>query len=194
MNMANDAKTEQGIEDWLDSIEPNPADARDATNFRRIIAANDALEAAQDELRAAVMAARAAGDTWDAIGVALGVSRQAAYQRFGKREPISDGPTSSHMGQKRVAAAAIQVGDAIFRPVPEGDLLMIVKEIHRGSREGTDLFVYRGVVHKLTGPGAGPNFLLLGEMKGGIVGVSEWLAPVDGDVVKAVPLAESDEF
>jgi len=30
------------------------------------------------------VSARAAGDTWDAIGVALGTSRQAAYQRFGK--------------------------------------------------------------------------------------------------------------
>jgi hypothetical protein len=82
--MANKVKNEQDLDAWLDSIEPDPADARDATHIRRIIAANEALSAADDELRAAVVSARAAGDTWDAIGVALGTSRQAAYQRFGK--------------------------------------------------------------------------------------------------------------
>ncbi|MEJ6537445.1 MAG: hypothetical protein QNL98_09465 [Mycobacterium sp.] len=85
--MANKVKNEQDLDAWLDSIEPDPADARDATNIRRIIAANEALSAADDELRAAVVSARAAGDTWDAIGVALGTSRQAAYQRFGKSIP-----------------------------------------------------------------------------------------------------------
>ncbi len=70
-------------EDFLGQIDPDPADARDASHIRRIIAASEAVEVAQGELVAAVAAARAAGDTWDAIGVALGVSRQAAYQRFG---------------------------------------------------------------------------------------------------------------
>lgn len=77
--------TEHDIEDWLDSIEPDPADARDATHIRRIIAANERFDAAAAELRDAVDAARKAGDPWEAIGVALGVTRQAAYQRFGLR-------------------------------------------------------------------------------------------------------------
>lgn len=82
--MAKKAKTERDLESWLDEIEPDPADAHDASHIRRIIAAAEAVERATAELRAAVMAARAAGDTWDAIGVALGTTRQAAYQRFGK--------------------------------------------------------------------------------------------------------------
>ena len=81
------ANTERNLESWLDSIEPDAADARDATHIRRIIAAADGIEQAEAELRAAVAAARAAGDTWDAIGVALGTTRQAAYQRFGKTVP-----------------------------------------------------------------------------------------------------------
>jgi len=76
-------KNERNIEDWLDTVEP-VGPARDATHLRRIIAAAEGLKAAEVELVAAVAAARAAGDTWDAIGVALGVSRQAAYQRFGR--------------------------------------------------------------------------------------------------------------
>lgn len=81
--MAN-VKHERDVEGWLDSVEPEPADARDASHIRRIIATAEALEGAESDLRAAVADARAAGDTWDAIGVALGTSRQAAYQRFGK--------------------------------------------------------------------------------------------------------------
>lgn len=82
--MAN-MKHERDVEAWLDSIEPEPADARDASHIRRIIAAVEALDGAEADLRAAVATARAAGDTWEAIGVALGTSRQAAFQRFGER-------------------------------------------------------------------------------------------------------------
>lgn len=78
-------KHNQTVDEWLDSVEPIAADARDASHIRRIIAAAQACDVADTELRAAVAAARSAGDTWDAIGVALGTSRQAAYQRFGKR-------------------------------------------------------------------------------------------------------------
>lgn len=112
--MAN-TKTEQELEDWLDSIEPNPGDARDATHIRRIIAANEGVSEAESELRGAVTAARAAGDTWDAIGVALGVSRQAAFQRFGKlvaidlqreaRAPAKKAPVKKAAAQARKAPA-----------------------------------------------------------------------------------------
>ncbi|WP_343603007.1 hypothetical protein [Mycobacterium sp.] len=74
----------QSIDDWLDSVEPDSTAARDASHIRRIIAAADAVDVAQTELRAAVAAARNAGDTWAMIAVALGISRQAAYQRFGR--------------------------------------------------------------------------------------------------------------
>ncbi|WP_191499076.1 hypothetical protein [Mycobacterium simulans] len=76
-------KHKTDIDEWLDTIEPNPAYARNASHMRRIIAAKEAVETAESELRAAVEAAREAGDTWAAIGVALGITRQAAFQRFG---------------------------------------------------------------------------------------------------------------
>jgi hypothetical protein len=68
----------------LDSLEPAEHPARDAASFRRIIAARHQLAAAETELRAAVKAARAAGDSWTVIGMALDTTRQAAYQRFGR--------------------------------------------------------------------------------------------------------------
>lgn len=64
------------LEAWLNSIEVNPADARDATNLRRIIAAREALDQA-------IIAARAAGDSWAMIAAALGISADAAQQRYG---------------------------------------------------------------------------------------------------------------
>ena len=68
----------------LDSLDPAAHPARDATGFRRIIAARQALVDADSELRAAVAAAREAGDSWTVIGAALDTTRQAAFQRFGR--------------------------------------------------------------------------------------------------------------
>lgn len=79
--MADDPAADE-INEWLDSEEINPADARDATHFRGIRAAVTG-NAPQAEVEAAVAAARAAGDSWDVIGLALGVGREAAKQRYG---------------------------------------------------------------------------------------------------------------
>lgn len=52
----------------------------------RIIAARKQVDTAKQELQEAVNAARASGDSWTVIGAALDISKQAAYQRFGKRQ------------------------------------------------------------------------------------------------------------
>jgi len=51
------------------------------TRVRIAVRARDLADA---QLRVQVVEARAAGVTWDAIGAALGVTRQAATQRYGK--------------------------------------------------------------------------------------------------------------
>jgi hypothetical protein len=75
-------KDDDGIAVWLDSIDPDPTDARDARHMRRIIAAAEKLDVAQAELNEAVAVAREAGDSWAMIGTALGINRRAAQQRF----------------------------------------------------------------------------------------------------------------
>lgn len=77
-------QTREDRETGLDAISPVTHPARDAEHFRRIIAANKAIEVARQELFDAVAAARAAGDSWSVIGAALGVSKQAASERFGR--------------------------------------------------------------------------------------------------------------
>lgn len=66
------------VENWLDKLEVDPAKARDGSHMRRIAAADS-----KTELGDAIATARAAGDTWAMIGTALGISQQAARDRFG---------------------------------------------------------------------------------------------------------------
>ncbi len=73
-----------GGDEGLDSLDPSRTRSRDASGLRRIMAAKAAVQAAEADLRAAVHAARVAGDSWAAIGFALDTTRQAAYQRFGR--------------------------------------------------------------------------------------------------------------
>jgi hypothetical protein len=68
----------------LDGLDPTVHPARDAVNFRRILAAREHIADAETELRDAVRAAREDGDSWTVIAAALDTTRQAAQQRFGK--------------------------------------------------------------------------------------------------------------
>jgi hypothetical protein len=72
-------------QDWRDVTQPDLPDAPvSVSHFERIVAADEAVNDAEADLSGAVAAARAAGDTWTAIGAALGISRQVAQRRFGK--------------------------------------------------------------------------------------------------------------
>lgn len=82
--MKVDSEHEREME-ALDAVTPRTHRARDARHFRRIVAARESRDAAEVELTSAVAAARAAGDSWTVIGVALGTTRQGAQRRFGHR-------------------------------------------------------------------------------------------------------------
>lgn len=74
-----------------------PSSLFEATGIREIVDAaaavdaakrspgRDALVAAKDDLRAAILSGRDQGLSWQAIGDALGVRRGCAYQRFRRR-------------------------------------------------------------------------------------------------------------
>lgn len=71
-------------EAWLDSLDPEATPAEDPADLRRIGLALRAQAEKQREVDEAVAAARAGGRSWSEIGLVLGVSRQAARERYGQ--------------------------------------------------------------------------------------------------------------
>lgn len=131
-------------EHGLDSLDPSIAPARDAVHFRRIVAARTALDAADADLRAAVAAARRAGDSWTTIGVALDITRQAAQQRFGTPREKNAGNTpllnlQSNSARRPQAAnvrgdeAMTGKGDRHVVPNPKGGWDVKAPEAQRAS-------------------------------------------------------------
>jgi hypothetical protein len=70
------------LEQRLDELDPNTVDVDDTSDLRLIAEAADAVAAANALLRERVEIARARGRSWNLIAVPLGVSRQAARERF----------------------------------------------------------------------------------------------------------------
>lgn len=69
-------------EAWLDSLDPATTPAQDPADLRRIGLALRELADNHREVDDAVVAARATGRSWAQIGLVLGISRQAARERY----------------------------------------------------------------------------------------------------------------
>jgi pyrroloquinoline quinone (PQQ) biosynthesis protein C len=72
----------QRFERLADKLDPAAATVERTDDLRAIAAAAEAVRADDARLREAVLVARAHGRSWNHIALALGVSRQAARQRF----------------------------------------------------------------------------------------------------------------
>jgi hypothetical protein len=79
--------TGTGIDTWLDEIGGATTEPGDASKLRAIGAALTELERAHENLNDAVRLAKESGESWHAIGVILGTSRQAAHKRFSIAQP-----------------------------------------------------------------------------------------------------------
>lgn len=66
----------------LDDLDPDSVKVRDTAELRAIAEAAEAARRAEAEVVERVGIARAHGRSWNLIALALGVSRQAARQRF----------------------------------------------------------------------------------------------------------------
>lgn len=77
-----------GIADLIEKVEPGLAErlSSDPEASVRLVEVALAVTAeSQAVLQSAVDAARGAGQSWERVGAAIGTSRQAAQQRFGRR-------------------------------------------------------------------------------------------------------------
>ena len=70
-------------EAWLDSLDPASVTSEDTADLRAVAIAVGAVADAERDLRDAVQTARRSGRSWGRIAMVLGVSKQAAQQRFG---------------------------------------------------------------------------------------------------------------
>ena len=70
------------FEKLVDELDPATTEINHTDDLRDIAAASEAARADEARLREAVSVARAHGRSWNHIATALGVSRQAARQRF----------------------------------------------------------------------------------------------------------------
>ncbi len=85
MTTARDTEILATAEAWVDGLDPATTPAEDPREQRQIGLAQRDIHAAEAELRRAVRAARDAGYSWSTIGRTLGVTKQAAQERF--RQP-----------------------------------------------------------------------------------------------------------
>ena len=70
------------FEQLADELDPDAAQVEHTEDLQEIAAVSEAVRADETRLGDTVAAARARGRSWNQIAVALGVSRQAARQRF----------------------------------------------------------------------------------------------------------------
>jgi hypothetical protein len=72
----------QRFERLTDSLDPAIAEVEGTDDLRDVATAAETVRADDARLREAVLLARAHGRSWNHIALALGVSRQAARQRY----------------------------------------------------------------------------------------------------------------
>lgn len=70
------------FEQRADELDPDAAKVDRTDDLRQVAAISETLRAEEAQLRETVNVARVNGRSWNQIAVALGVSRQAARQRF----------------------------------------------------------------------------------------------------------------
>jgi hypothetical protein len=96
----------------LDDVTGTQREDAAATPLDAVAAALRTVRSAEDDLRAAVESARSAGRSWAEIGDALGTSRQAAFQRFGRPIDPRTGASAARSVLPGAAEPAIGIIDA----------------------------------------------------------------------------------
>ena len=97
-----------------------------------VLAAHQIRSGAEALLAASVEEARAAGRTWQEIGQALGISRQAAFQRFGK--PID--PRNGEVMNTSPLPEAVELARAVIEDHAHGRWADITERFDETMRAG----------------------------------------------------------
>jgi len=76
------------FEQLAEQVDPAILDVDHTDDLHQVAAVSEAIRADEARLREAVEIARAHGRSWNEIALALGVSRQAARQRFSEKANV----------------------------------------------------------------------------------------------------------
>jgi hypothetical protein len=97
-----------------------------------IAAAQAEVDRARDALRRAVRQARSDGRTWADIGETLGMTRQAAYKRFGQTtHPVTGAPTTGALVSVQQTHA---LTEQVFGLISSGDYAGLEQLLHADVR------------------------------------------------------------
>lgn len=75
------------FEERAEALDPEIVEVEDLDDLKAVAAASEAVRDDEARLQEAVRAAREHGRSWNQLAIALGVSRQAARQRFADKVP-----------------------------------------------------------------------------------------------------------
>ena len=98
-----------------------------------ILKAQEEIDKAKQQLHAAVQQARAAGRTWADIGEVLGISRQAAFKRFGEVINPADGQRIT--GVPMSIAVIQQLTEKVFDLIAEAKYEELEQLMHPDVRK-----------------------------------------------------------
>lgn len=99
--------------------------------MEQIIEAQRAIESARTKLQASVAQARAEGRTWAEIGEVMGMSRQAAFKRFGE----ATNPTTGDPVVKRSAKQMHELTEHVFTLIAAGEQDKLQELMHPQTKE-----------------------------------------------------------
>jgi len=84
MSKANRATKLESLERWADAVDPIDLVVVDTTALRALMELSEQRVCVEAQLIEAVRKARADHHSWSAIGLMLGVSKQAAQRKYGR--------------------------------------------------------------------------------------------------------------
>lgn len=97
----------EAFEEWAEKVDAADLREADTASLRLIADLVGRRLAVDDELAAAVRAARRDGRSWSAIGAMLGVSKQASQQKYGQ---------SAHPGRRPAAQTDVGASAGALQP------------------------------------------------------------------------------
>lgn len=123
------------LDEWADTLTAEDFEATD--DLVAVARAADAVEAAKAALEAAVTNARTRDRSWNQIALSLGVSRQAARQRFADSSRTEAVMGAGKVRRARASARSPKIQNAVIRSYKKSGDSVREDRPKRGARSSS---------------------------------------------------------